>query len=843
MMNYAAHDVNTFLDKSIHVDEAGLLAVIKQINKNSELYHCYYNLEPRETFKAYSGKMSLAFGLLHIDLDHVDIEPAFSDTKKISKKLTEEKINHRVYFSGNKGFHIAAPAESFGILGEFDKKEMESKVKTILQNLKTVYPTVDSGIWNANRKFRAYRSLNKKSGLYKVELNLSDLDNLTVDQIKIIAKTQPLPNYNPYLASNGKNEWAASFLTAIKSVEENPSMDQPTQENINRDSDIFENFEDKKCIKDMLKRTVPQFNRHDIGLRIINNCKKIGKNEKETTKIIKKWAENVFASDENCEKRVADVIRMVKEPTTYRFGCYDDVKKAYCTAKCKLYSKLDREKRAKVLDAPKTEYSGVPEVLKAPSFLEKYINGVQPLEIRISRRGTPIMPSEIVVASHVLEYYGDNIRRYEDDLFIYTGKHWKHLKIDDIYTIKTQIHVAYAGLATASKVESTLTVLKTLVKPIKQNLFAPNPYMINLNNGTLHVFKENSEWVIEFREHNYLDYAINIIPIDYDETGEVKNTEFEAMLDRIFEKDPHKDDKIKTIRQMYGACLAPIFPHLFLFYGKGGSGKSSVIIPAQRLVHVDNWSSVEPHEFEGFKMESMAGKLVNFVTDINVQEPIEDAHIKKIEDRMPVRIDRKFQTAILAPLPAVHVFGANENLKTYDKASGAHRRRWTILPMNTFDAELLVNYSKSFANDAFDSCPQGVLNFAIEGLKEILASNGHFHKSTASKEAMKSMEIENDRVAQFVDDIAEGSWDTVKFYPEDPTRSASRIEMWKEFSNWHDLSYHSKPRFGMRKFYEQFRKLTSEKFKVEEKKDVIFHFFRVEISSKNYSTQFEKTSK
>lgn len=433
----------------------------------------------------------------------------------------------------------------------------------------------------------------------------------------------------------------------------------------------------------------------------------------------------------------------------------------------------------------------------ALSTVAPFINGVQPLEMRLAKNGQPIIPPEFTAAVALYKYYEHRTVVCESSIFMYDGKHWKEVDELSEATLRLKIQVLYNGLVGQGKVKNTFEMFKDLLPASPINLFAPNPYKVNFLNGTIHVLKKENKWTFEFRPHDPKDFCTHLIPINYDETRTIRNSRFEEMLDRIFEGQADREDKIKAIKQMYGACVAPIFPHLFMIYGPGGSGKTSIIMPAQKLIDKDNWSSVEPHEFEGFKMESMAGKLVNIVTDIDLTEPIADNHIKKIEDRVPVRIDRKFKNAILVPLPAIHIFGGNDIPATFEKGSNAHERRWTFIHVEGFKAQ--GQYSKFFANEVFDSCPEGVLNFALEGLSEVLDANGHYHTPDSGKQKMRRWQMEHDPIALFVQEIADAE------IPGWSLKSEGRVlrsTVWSVFVKWYEEAYNRKPRIGKTKFYE-----------------------------------------
>lgn len=420
--------------------------------------------------------------------------------------------------------------------------------------------------------------------------------------------------------------------------------------------------------------------------------------------------------------------------------------------------------------------------------------------------GKPKKVPDQAIADAMARAIGPGVIQDDGNLFAFTGTHWKMLEHADLNQIRQGIQRLAGGKATANQIESIFKLFMIHVPTSPVDLFMPNPYCANFLNGTLHIVKDSSyKYALDFRPHRREDYLTHVIPMRLDLNSTARNPEFEAMLERIFGEDSDKDEKIRAVRQMYGAMICPVFPHLFLLHGPMGSGKSSLIIPATRLVHEDNICRVEPHEFMGFNMETMVGKLVNVVTDIRINRPIDDANIKKIEDRVPMRIDRKFQRAVYAPLPAVHVFGANGIPDTQDGASGAHERRWTFIEMKKFQAK--GEYNKNFCHWVFEQSPEGILNFAIEGLKDLLSHGGHYVNPASGKRTMRHWQLVSDPVGMFLEDIREGEvWDQNTQVKVASEGRIERHKIWLAFHQWMEVTGQFWKGCGRNRFYEEVRK-------------------------------------
>jgi phage/plasmid-associated DNA primase len=181
-------------------------------------------------------------------------------------------------------------------------------------------------------------------------------------------------------------------------------------------------------------------------------------------------------------------------------------------------------------------------------------------------------------------------------------------------------------------------------------------------------------------------------------------------------------------------------------------------------------------------METMAGKLVNFVNDIDVTKPMVDSIVKKTWDRMPIRIDRKNEKAIYAPLPAVHVFSGNAVPSSYDRNSGAHERRWVLLEIDRY--KIGEAYIQDFAHKVFDAGPQGVLNWALEGAQDNIDSDFKYHSPESSKEAVLEMSAKYDAVEQFLKDVR-GEGDKFEGVLVSENGKIERKILWDNFKEWY----------------------------------------------------------
>lgn len=77
----------------------------------------------------------------------------------------------RVFFSGNKGFHVLVDPEIFGIEPSPDLNESYRAIAHDMKKI-TMFKTVDTGIYDRVRLFRLPNSLHSGTGLYKVPVSI-----------------------------------------------------------------------------------------------------------------------------------------------------------------------------------------------------------------------------------------------------------------------------------------------------------------------------------------------------------------------------------------------------------------------------------------------------------------------------------------------------------------------------------------------------------------------------------------------------------------------------------------------------------------------------------------------
>lgn len=166
---------------------------------NGETYTSYFTFERAEQNIKHSKKalkpLKIIFNRLIFDIDSEDnLDSALISARNVVKFFKDNfpELYIETYFSGSKGYHIYVFFQAIEV--DNPEKIVKHITKTLKENIANRIDTAITDIYS--RKIRAPASRNKKSGLFKVPVNLDD----STDTHKKIAnkniKTYPVEKYN-----------------------------------------------------------------------------------------------------------------------------------------------------------------------------------------------------------------------------------------------------------------------------------------------------------------------------------------------------------------------------------------------------------------------------------------------------------------------------------------------------------------------------------------------------------------------------------------------------------------------------------------------------------------------
>lgn len=778
LFNYKAFSIHDVLSSKILLPAENLEEFINDLQANKTMYHGYYELEHRDMLAKYEGVLKPTFDTIHIDLDSKEDGGALAweQTKELCKRLQESGCSFQLYFSGNKGFHVAVHTSAFGLSGTKPAKDYQDIIRNIAHNLKEQYSTVDPSVHDPVRKFRAYRSKHEKSGLYKIRLTKIGLSRkpseLSIEEIRELALMQPTHKYahpEPVLApidwlqaliSSTPQQAQASRKSKVKEIEQGSTIED--------DSLRFKNFSDKKCTKLMLEGTVlPQFNRHDIELALIVELRQVGKTVDEAAGIMDQWAQKVYKSEPD---RAKDVSRQVRDiygkaleaDKLYQYGCYGEIKAAYCSAKCKIYNNLDKKRRPEPLDATKTQKTEN-DVRRNPS-----------MELSEGQLADKIMKEMPMLCKSNGQY------------FQWITTHWKRIDGDmfEDGLVKVAMNM-YGNQATIKKNKALAehVIAKIPIAPESNHFFSSCPNKFNFTDCTAVMIQDGKELRLEKKTHSPEDYLAYCapFPLEADHTMP-KGSEFSKyMATRLQDVG---EEGIRIIKQMLGAALIPYVPRIFFIEGVTNAGKSTLAKLIIRLLGQENVSEVLPLIKGGgadrFNWEPSIGKLANIVLELPKGAELDVNTLKMVRDKSPISIDRKQQKHVKATLPFIHIYCCNQMPQSYEGNSGALNNRVSMLffkPGYLNGSGDIVEYADHIWND--DAA--GVLEVAREGLADLIASGFRYFNGNESAKMTREWQKMTDNITLYFEEINSGEWSGPSFEGVEWEKGSI---MYSDFRQW-----------------------------------------------------------
>ena len=210
--------------RSVNFDNAaGKSEIYKSLFMHGkELKEYTENFKTVSGFKGVHYSDSLLFYIDSSDLDKAKAETVFLINALIHLSHLEPALLE-IYFSGNKGFHLCIPGGLFGdsYLPGLDFAKQQKNLATLIAG---DLECLDLSIYEPKRLIRIVNTINAKSGLHKIPLTFQELKELSINEIKELAKaprqiekkdfTDIKPNF--YLSEL----WQDSRITDIKQLNE-----------------------------------------------------------------------------------------------------------------------------------------------------------------------------------------------------------------------------------------------------------------------------------------------------------------------------------------------------------------------------------------------------------------------------------------------------------------------------------------------------------------------------------------------------------------------------------------------------------------------------------------------
>ncbi|MBS3148050.1 hypothetical protein J4219_04150 [Candidatus Woesearchaeota archaeon] len=243
------------------------------------------------------------------------------------------------------------------------------------------------------------------------------------------------------------------------------------------------------------------------------------------------------------------------------------------------------------------------------------------------------------------------------------------------------------------------------------------PELFCVQNGILNVFTK------KITPHTPETPFLQKIDVKYDSNA--KCPEFEKFLEEILPTTQQNDRAV--LKKWFGYTLLRDyrFANFLMLEGEGANGKSTLLRAMTKFIGQKNISTISPHNMrDRFSVVNLHGKLANIVPDISGKNLDKQSvsTIKTITGGDTITGEYKFGAHVNLNVYAKLAFSANELPQLPEDDTAMWRRPILILFKQKFE-EKNADTKKSEKITTPNEL-SGMLNFALDGLNELLNAKG-----------------------------------------------------------------------------------------------------------------------
>lgn len=297
-----------------------------------------------------------------------------------------------------------------------------------------------------------------------------------------------------------------------------------------------------------------------------------------------------------------------------------------------------------------------------------------------------------------------------------------------------------------------------------------NPYVINLKNTRLDI---RSGKCLEFTPDAI---EFDRIPVTYDPSAYC--ADLDKMLNKVFIGDR---EVINLFEEMVGYCLIKHsrYSKMFLCYGQGSNGKSTILDLLKTFLGQGNYSALSLEKVtDRFATAELENKLANIGDDVGNTTIRDSGTLKKISSGNTVTVERKGERPYKITPYATHIYSANTIPRSFDKTDGFYRR-WLLIPFNAKFSADDEDYDPMIVDKI--TTPEALsylLNIGIRGAQRLIRV-GHFTEPQSVRDALEAYKADNSTVLSWIEDKEL----TLDYFLENP-----RDKTYSEFCDWCKVS-------------------------------------------------------
>lgn len=374
-------------------------------------------------------------------------------------------------------------------------------------------------------------------------------------------------------------------------------------------------------------------------------------------------------------------------------------------------------------------------------------------------------PKELETVKEFSEKY-DCVFHESLDWHEYNGSQWVR---KSEYEIRQYIGKLLGRFQTAKLVDSICKLLRSEL--IYKSNFNLNKKILNFPNGELEIATG------ELKNHSRDNYSTIQMSYSFDPKAECP-----TWLQFIEDITDGARDRMDLLQEMFGYCLTNDNRYQKCFYliGQGANGKSVLLGVLEALIGKENTSHVEIAFLNSdFQRIKLANSMVNICNDIKTDVAGTGSFFKAIVTGDTISGCFKGKDFFDFKPTCKMVFAANSMLNTRDIDNGFLRRICFVNFPVQFVNEPKRKHERKRDPHLQDKLLKelpGILNWSLAGLKS-LNENEYFTNTTDQETLLNELDMVNDPVAAFIEDV-------IVPYPDRFKAMQSKEAIYKAYTKW-----------------------------------------------------------
>ena len=349
---------------------------------------------------------------------------------------------------------------------------------------------------------------------------------------------------------------------------------------------------------------------------------------------------------------------------------------------------------------------------------------------------------------------------------------------------------------------------------------------LTLMNGTIHFDLETG--TVTLKQHSSDDYTTVKMPYRFDDKATHKK--WDKFVSEITSNDKKAQ---KLLKEFAGYLLLPDcrFQKALLLKGEGSNGKSVFVNILKKMLGGSQGyvSFVEPSKLvKDFRLMPFKDSWLNVSSDSESDLSGAEGQFKKLVAGEELEDSYKFKKPFSFPTRSKMVMCCNKFPTVKDVSEGFMRRFLLVEFKKHFvDPDYVRPDKNEMAIDVnlereLEKELPGILNWAIEGLQELLAQ-GKFTETDEQKKLLKEFVSNSDHIVEFIDDAKK---DGVIYEDKDGRLEGKKVkqkDLFRHYRAWaEEANYYPKSRG---KFFNSLRSMLK-RMNIEFSEDAVFWQFK-----------------